>query len=89
MAHKPMKQAVIAPSDARACCTRWTSEIPGYSREQFEEDLVNECEKDIRQAFAASAAAGVRRLHRGAAGHQGRPAQPVDRARACCRTSSS
>jgi len=31
-------------------------EIPGYTREQFEEDLVNECERDIRQAFAAGAA---------------------------------
>src|ERR1700676_4394184 len=31
-------------------------EIPGYSQEQFEADLVGECEKDIRQAFAAGAA---------------------------------
>jgi methionine synthase II (cobalamin-independent) len=30
-------------------------EVPGYSREEFEEDLVNECEKDIRQAFEAGA----------------------------------
>jgi methionine synthase II (cobalamin-independent) len=29
--------------------------VPGYPREQFEEDLTNECEKDIRQAFAAGA----------------------------------
>ena len=49
MAHKPMKQAVIAPS-------MLDEEIPGYSREAFEEDLVGECEKDIRQAFAAGAA---------------------------------
>jgi methionine synthase II (cobalamin-independent) len=55
MAHKPMKQAVIAPS-MLALLHPLDSEIPGYSREAFEEDLVNECEKDIRQAFAAGAA---------------------------------
>ncbi len=55
MAHKPMKQAVIAPS-MLALLYPLDSEIPGYSREQFEEDLVGECEKDIRQAFAAGAA---------------------------------
>ena len=55
MAHKPMKQAVIAPS-MLALLYPLDSAIPGYSREQFEEDLVNECEKDIRQAFAAGAA---------------------------------
>jgi methionine synthase II (cobalamin-independent) len=54
MAHKPMKQAVIAPS-MLALLYPLDSEIPGYTREQFEEDLVNECEKDIRQAFAAGA----------------------------------
>ena len=55
MAHKPMKQAVIAPS-MLALLYPLDSEIPGYTREQFEEDLVNECEKDIRQAFAVGAA---------------------------------
>jgi len=55
LAHTPMKQAVIAPS-MLALLYPLDSEIPGYSREQFEEDLVNECEKDIRQAFAAGAA---------------------------------
>ena len=55
MAHKPMKQAVIAPS-MLALLYPLDSEIPGYTREQFEEDLVDECEKDIRQAFAAGAA---------------------------------
>src|ERR1700750_1946513 len=55
MAHTPMKQAVIAPS-MLALLYPLDSEIPGYTREQFEEDLVNECEKDIRQAFAAGAA---------------------------------
>jgi len=55
MAHTPMKQAVIAPS-MLALLYPLDSEIPGYTREEFEEDLVNECEKDIRQAFAAGAA---------------------------------
>jgi len=55
MAHKPMKQAVIAPS-MLALLYPLDEEIPGYTREQFEADLVNECEKDIRQAFAAGAA---------------------------------
>lgn len=55
IAHKPMKQAVIAPS-MLALLYPLDEEIPGYSREAFEEDLVNECEKDIRQAFAAGAA---------------------------------
>ena len=55
LAHKPMKQAVIAPS-MLALLYPLDSELPGYSREAFEEDLVGECEKDIRQAFAAGAA---------------------------------
>jgi methionine synthase II (cobalamin-independent) len=55
LASKPMKQAVIAPS-MLALLYPLDDEIPGYSRESFEEDLVNECEKDIRQAFAAGAA---------------------------------
>ena len=55
MAHTPMKQAVIAPS-MLALLYPLDSEIPGYTREQFEADLVDECEKDIRQAFAAGAA---------------------------------
>jgi methionine synthase II (cobalamin-independent) len=54
-ASKPMKQAVIAPS-MLALLYPLDDELPGYSRESFEEDLVNECEKDIRQAFAAGAA---------------------------------
>ena len=54
MASKPMKQAVIAPS-MLALLYPLDAEVPGYSREQFEDDLVNECEKDIRKAFAAGA----------------------------------
>jgi methionine synthase II (cobalamin-independent) len=30
-------------------------EVPGYTRDQFLEDLCKECEKDIRQCFAAGA----------------------------------
>jgi methionine synthase II (cobalamin-independent) len=54
-ATKPMKQAVIAPS-MLALLYPLDEEVPGYSREEFEEDLVAECEKDIRQAFGAGAA---------------------------------
>ncbi|HEY0800705.1 MAG TPA: hypothetical protein VGD54_07665, partial [Steroidobacteraceae bacterium] len=55
LARKPMKQAVIAPSMLDLLYPL-NEEIPGYSRVQFEADLCNECEKDIRQAFAAGAA---------------------------------
>jgi len=54
LASKPMKQAVIAPS-MLALLYPLEDEVPGYSREEFEEDLCNECEKDIRQAFDAGA----------------------------------
>jgi methionine synthase II (cobalamin-independent) len=54
-AHKPMKQAVIAPS-MLALLYPLQEEVAGYARDDFEEDLINECEKDIRQAFAAGAA---------------------------------
>jgi len=50
-----MKQAVIAPSMLTLLLPLHL-EVPGYSREQFEADLVDECEKDIRKAFAAGAA---------------------------------
>ena len=54
MATKPMKQAVIAPS------MLWLlypldQELPGYSREQFLDDLCDECEKDIRKCFDTGA----------------------------------
>ncbi|CAN5367373.1 cobalamin-independent methionine synthase II family protein [soil metagenome] len=54
VATKPLKQAVIAPSMLYLLYPL-DGEIAGYSREQFMEDLVNECEKDIRQCFAAGA----------------------------------
>ncbi len=55
LAHTPVKQAVIAPS-MLALLYPLDEAIPGYTREQFEADLIDECEKDIRQAFAAGAA---------------------------------
>ncbi|CAN5684942.1 cobalamin-independent methionine synthase II family protein [soil metagenome] len=54
MAHKPLKQAVIAPSMLYLLYPL-DGEIEGYTREQFMEDLVDECEKDIRLCFAAGA----------------------------------
>jgi methionine synthase II (cobalamin-independent) len=54
MATKPLKQAVIAPS-MLALLYPLDGEVPGYSREAFLSDLVDECEKDIRGAFAAGA----------------------------------
>jgi methionine synthase II (cobalamin-independent) len=54
MASKPLKQAVIAPS-MLALLYPLDGEVKGYSREQFLNDLCNECEKDIRMAFKAGA----------------------------------
>ncbi len=54
LATKPLKQAVIAPSMLYLLYPL-DGEIENYTREQFAEDLVNECEKDIRQCFAAGA----------------------------------
>jgi methionine synthase II (cobalamin-independent) len=53
-ATKPMKQAVIAPS-MLALLYPLEEEVADYPREQFEEDLTNETEKDIRGAFEAGA----------------------------------
>jgi methionine synthase II (cobalamin-independent) len=55
LTNRPMKQAVIAPS-MLALLYPLSTDVPGYSREEFEADLIDECEKDIRQAFAAGAA---------------------------------
>jgi methionine synthase II (cobalamin-independent) len=54
MASKPLKQAVIAPS-MLALLYPLDDEVKGYSREQFLNDLCNECERDIRMAFKAGA----------------------------------
>jgi len=53
-ASKPMKQAVIAPSMI-VLLYPLDEKLPGYSLEQFEADICDECEKDIRGAFAAGA----------------------------------
>ena len=54
MAKKPLKQAVIAPS-MLALLYPLDGTVDGYTRDQFLEDLCNECEKDIRGCFAAGA----------------------------------
>ena len=53
-ATKPMKQAVIAPS-MLALLYPLNDPVEGYSREEFEAALIDECEQDIRLAFAAGA----------------------------------
>ncbi|HVG50205.1 MAG TPA: hypothetical protein VM867_01070 [Xanthobacteraceae bacterium] len=55
MTDKPVKQAVIAPS-MMYLLYPLDGDLPGYSRRQFEDDIVNECEKDIRSCFTAGAA---------------------------------
>jgi len=54
-ATKPLKQAVIAPS-MLALLYPLKDEIADYPREQFEEDIVQECVTDIRKAFETGAA---------------------------------
>jgi methionine synthase II (cobalamin-independent) len=54
IATHPVKQAVIAPSMLMLLYPL-DAEIPGYTREQFLSDLVDECEKDVRQCFAEGA----------------------------------
>jgi 5-methyltetrahydropteroyltriglutamate--homocysteine methyltransferase len=50
---RPMKQAVIAASALSLLYP--AEEIPGYSREQFVADLIDETEADIRGALGAGA----------------------------------
>jgi 5-methyltetrahydropteroyltriglutamate--homocysteine methyltransferase len=60
-AHRPLKQAVISPS---ALSLMYPAEdIPGYSRQEFIDDLLREHEKEIRLCFA-SGAHRVQRLQR-------------------------
>ncbi len=54
MADKPVKQAVIAPS-MLSLLYPLDGEVEGYTREEFLNDLVDECEKDIRGCFEAGA----------------------------------
>jgi methionine synthase II (cobalamin-independent) len=53
-ANKPMKQAVIAPS-MLALLYPLKDPVEGYSRDEFEAALIDECERDIRKAFEAGA----------------------------------
>ncbi|MGI8749252.1 MAG: hypothetical protein ACR2J6_01660 [Thermoleophilaceae bacterium] len=53
-AGKPVKQAVISPS-MMMLLYPLDGEIEGYPREQFLDDVIDECEKDIRQCFEAGA----------------------------------
>jgi methionine synthase II (cobalamin-independent) len=55
IASHPVKQAVISPS-MMMLLYPLDDEIPGYSRDQFLNDVIDEAEKDIRQCFAAGAA---------------------------------
>lgn len=54
MANKPLKQAVIAPS-MLSLLYPLDGEIEGYTRQEFLNDLVDECEKDIRLCFEVGA----------------------------------
>jgi methionine synthase II (cobalamin-independent) len=54
IAAHPVKQAVISPS-MMSLLYPLDAELPGYSREQFLADVIDECEKDIRRCVAAGA----------------------------------
>jgi len=53
-AHRPLKQAVISPSALSLMYP--ADEIPGYSRDEFIEDLLCEHEKEIRGCLSRGAA---------------------------------
>jgi len=53
-AHRPLKQAVISPSALSLMYP--ADEIPGYSRDEFIEDLLTEHEKEIRGCLSKGAA---------------------------------
>ena len=52
-AHRPLKQAVISPSALSLMYP--ADEIPGYSRDEFIEDLLREHEKEIRRCLKKGA----------------------------------
>jgi 5-methyltetrahydropteroyltriglutamate--homocysteine methyltransferase len=52
-AHRPLKQAVISPS---ALSLMYTEDLPGYSREDFISDLLQEHETEIRRCLDKGAA---------------------------------
>ena len=76
-----VKQAVISPS---ALSLMYPADgIPGYSREQFIDDLLREHETEIRRCLHEGRAQGADRLH-------GRPSRDEDRSvRASAATASS
>jgi len=53
LTNRPLKQAVISASALSLLYP--ANGIPGYSREQFEDDLINEAEADIRGCLEAGA----------------------------------
>jgi 5-methyltetrahydropteroyltriglutamate--homocysteine methyltransferase len=53
-AHRPLKQAVISPSALSLMYP--ADDLPGYSRDQFIEDLLTEHEKEIRRCLERGAA---------------------------------
>ena len=69
-AHVPVKQAVISPSALSLMYP--ADEIPGYSREQFIDDLLREHETEVRRCLRQGRAQGPDRLHGGTAGGQDR-----------------
>jgi len=75
MTNKPLHQAVIAPS-MMYLLYQLDGDIPGYSRKQFEDDIVNECEKDIRSCFAAGAARVVMDFTEGRLASRNDPRNP-------------
>jgi 5-methyltetrahydropteroyltriglutamate--homocysteine methyltransferase len=52
-AHRPLKQAVISPSALSLLYP--AEEIPGYSRQEFIDDLLREHEREVRQCFQKGA----------------------------------
>jgi 5-methyltetrahydropteroyltriglutamate--homocysteine methyltransferase len=52
-AHRPIKQAVISPSALSLLYP--ADEIPGYSRDEFIDDLLNEHETEVRSCLAKGA----------------------------------
>ena len=73
MTSMPIKQAVIAPS-MMYLLYPLDGDLSDYPRQQFEDDIVDECEKDIRSCFAAGAARVVTDFTEGARPAK-RPAQ--------------
>ena len=62
-------------------------QVDGYTRDDFEADLIDECEKDIRQAFDAGAVRVSVDFTEGRLATRADPRNPWTPA--CCPTSSS